>query len=77
MDDTGAEVIKAITAGEPASRHRAWSGVGELRGFEPPVHRRTLAFKLREATYGSSRGTRYRWSRLGTCVTRTVVNRHE
>jgi hypothetical protein len=51
---------------------RAVSGGAEVADL---VHR--LAFKLRAATYGSSHGARYRWSRLVIGVTRTVVNRRE
>ena len=75
MDDTDAEVIKA--AGAPASRHRVWSGAAEAEGFEPPVSLGALVFKLRATTYGSSHGVHYCWSRLGTGVTRTAVNRRE
>jgi hypothetical protein len=49
----------------------------EAEGFEPPVPLGTLAFKVCEAAYGSSRSACYRWSRLRTTVARTVVNGHE
>ncbi len=45
MDDTGAEVIKATTAGELASRHRAWSGVAEAGGLEHPGVSRRARFQ--------------------------------
>jgi hypothetical protein len=47
--------------------------MAEAEGFEPSVPLGTFAFKLREATYGSSHGVRYCCSRLGTGVTRTLV----
>ena len=51
--------------------------VAEAEGLEPPDRLRSLAFKLRVATYGSRHGMHYCWSRWGTSMTRTVVNRHE
>jgi hypothetical protein len=51
--------------------------LAEAEGFEPPDPLRSLAFKVRAATYGGGRGVHYCWSRWGIGVTRTVVNGHE
>jgi hypothetical protein len=79
----GSHATRNATTGvhaRPGSDHYLGVCAGrraEAEGFEPPVPLGTLAFKVCEAAYESSRGVCYRWSQLRTTVARTVVNGHE